>query len=388
MSLKINQSTIKNTAQQDVQGLIQLHQEGFTGVVDLVESMHQRIMSLGGLLSHNPNQTKGIPRLVYQSIRHISQLSFKASAMAIGAVQPWLPKVNDKSRNQWVSILNGVLGDHLVRTHNPLAIEMTWIHEGQAISPQQAALACQQQQAQPLFMIHGLCMNDQMWTRKQHNHGQLLAEEYELFPIYLRYNSGLAIHENGQQLAQMLNVFQQSMTTPFQMRFLCHSMGGLVMRSAIHTGLEKHSNWVQHIQQVLFLGTPHQGAVLEKSGHLLEYLISISPYSAPFLKITQIRSQGIKDLRQAKLTPSHQHVQLPKHISSHAFAASLSKQDKHKTQKGDGLVTVNSALGKHHDTSKSIHFDSDKQHLFIELSHLDLLSDKRVYDRLKLLMDE
>ena len=300
--------TIKpNSIQSDLKGINQLAEDGIVGVIDLVESMHQRIFSLGGLLNRGDlNKTTGLTRFIYQTIRTTTQLSIKGIDLALSQFTP--ASVEFKSshqRNQWISMLNGVMGDHLTATNNPLALKMSWHHQAASVTPQQMAKRCIELGGQPLLLIHGLCMNDQLWTRNGHDHGHELAKTKHIIPIYVRYNSGLAVYQNGQQLAQWLQPFLQALPAKTTCDVLCHSMGGLVMRSAMDIASKNNQTWHNRINKVAFLGTPHQGAVLEKTGNLIDYITSISPYSAPFTKLTKVRSHGIKNLRHGTVTEQH-----------------------------------------------------------------------------------
>ncbi|MCX7554030.1 hypothetical protein OS175_09085 [Marinicella sp. S1101] len=363
----------------------QLSKDGITGVVDLVESMHQRIYSLGGLLNQGDlNKTTGLTGLIYQSIRKTTQLSTHGVNLALQTFAPMLPfKVDDKKRTNWLSIMNGVIGDHLEQTDNPLAMDMSWHHRGQQLTPQQAAECCNRTPGKVLFLIHGLCMNDLQWSRQGHNHGQALAAEHNITTIYLRYNSGLAVYQNGHQLAAMMAEFVQALTDDKSIDVLCHSMGGLVLRSAMHVASMAAEEWLNKINKVIFLGTPHQGAVLEKTGNLIDYLISINPYSAPFAKLGHTRSHGIKNLRHGTVTKDHQIIQLPKQIKCYAFAASNAQNDAnilHKKWIGDGLVTVHSALGHHKNPEHEINFPQQHQLIFKNINHMNLLSDRGVFN--------
>lgn len=67
------------------------------------------------------------------------------------------------------------------------------------------------------------------------NHGERLAAELGLTPIYLRYNSGLHVSQNGRELALQLEQLLGHWPVPVEeVSVLAHSMGGLVMRSAAH----------------------------------------------------------------------------------------------------------------------------------------------------------
>jgi len=389
--LQQSQPIKTNRIQSDLKGINQLAEEGIVGLVDLVESMHQRILSLGGLLNLGDlNQTTGLTRFIYQTIRNTTQLSIKGIDFALSKFSPTLPRFeNSKQRQQWLAMINGVLGDHLTASNNPLALDMTWHYQGTAMSPKQVAQMCCEQEGQPLILIHGLCMNDQLWKRHGHDHGIELQKSNNMIPIYLRYNSGLAVYQNGLKLAHMLEQFFSALPPEKFCNVLCHSMGGLVMRSAMHVADECSHPWLEKISKAVFLGTPHQGAVLEKTGNLIDYIISINPYSAPLTKLVKIRSHGIKNLRHGTVTKDHQTIQLPSHVDCYAIAAStkdLGMGDAHHLHLkwiGDGLVSVDSALGGHKHPEREVLFKAKNKITFENVSHMSLLSNKKVFKRLQ-----
>lgn len=362
-------------------------------MVGLVESLHQRISTLGGLFNrYDLNKTSGLTCFIYKSIRKTTDISTLGINFALSTFSPFLPQIEEsKRRNQWFSILNGLIGDHLIATENPLAMGMTWHHDNQKISPEEAARICIEKNGQPLFLIHGLCMNDQLWNRNGHDHGEALKEGNQFTPIYIRYNTGLPIYKNGQQLAQMLKVYRDALNEEKQFHVLCHSMGGLVMRSALYHGEVLKHGWHRSLQKIIFLGTPHQGAVLEKTGNLIDYLVSINPYSAPFLKLTNLRSHGIKNLRLGTITQNHLSIQLPNNIKCYAFAAQTGTDKSHQLQQSlicDGLVSIDSALGRHRDSKKVIRFSTSNQFVFNQVNHMDLLSNHAVYTQIETILNQ
>ena len=50
---------------------------------------------------------------------------------------------------------------------------------------------------------------------------------------------------------------------------------------------------------------------------------------------------------------------------------------------GDGLVPLASALGKHKDASRQLAFAKDRQWIGYGMNHLDLLSRRSVYTRIR-----
>ena len=105
-----------------------------------------------------------------------------------------------------------------------------------------------------LLMVHGSCMNDIQWTRQNHNHGKIVAEELNKTLIYLNYNSGIHISSNGQNLNNSLEELVQNWPVPIEeLVIVAHSMGGLVTRSALYYGEQHEKNWTKHLKKVVFL---------------------------------------------------------------------------------------------------------------------------------------
>ena len=79
-------------------------------------------------------------------------------------------------------MLNGVLGDYLAETQNPLAIEMSLRHDGHPLELESEALraAFPQPAASCSCLLHGSCMNDLQWNRHGHDHGAALARDLGL----------------------------------------------------------------------------------------------------------------------------------------------------------------------------------------------------------------
>src|SRR5437763_41543 len=67
-----------------------------------------------------------------------------------------------------------------------------------------------------VVLIHGLCMNDLQWQREGHDHGAALARDLGYTPLYLHYNSGLHISENGRQFAQLLETLIAHWPSPVE----------------------------------------------------------------------------------------------------------------------------------------------------------------------------
>jgi pimeloyl-ACP methyl ester carboxylesterase len=201
-------------------------------------------------------------------------------------------------------------------------------------------------------------------------------------PLYLHYNSGLAIASNGRALAAMLESLLANWPMPVdELVIMGHSMGGLVARSACHYAQQQAHAWPMHLSKLVFLGTPHHGAPLERGGHGLDRAMALSPYTMPFTRLTTARSAGITDLRHGRVAAEQDVVPLPAGVECYAVAAVRAAQRNALGERwiGDGLVPLDSALGRHRDGTKSLAFATSRQWVGYGMGHFDLLNRPEVY---------
>jgi pimeloyl-ACP methyl ester carboxylesterase len=238
-----------------------------------------------------------------------------------------------------------------------------------------------------LLLVHGLCMNDLHWRRDGHDHGAALADETGGIALYLRYNSGLSVCENGRALSALLDTLLPHWPCPVEeLTILGHSMGGLLARSACFHAAQGGHTWLERLRRLVFLGTPHHGAPLERGGQRLDQVLNLSPYSAPLARLGKARSAGIQDLRHGTITiGGPDFVPLPAGVECFAAAAALGSKRNLLAERlvGDGLVPLDSALGLHRDAARTLAIANSNQWIGYEMGHLELLSRPEVYAQLK-----
>ena len=392
----------------DLRGAARLATEATAGLTDLVEAMHERIARLPGSALPSPaGRTRGITGLVYKTVRGVTRVVGGSVDALLALLTPALaadetPNTPNPEREAIVAALNGVLGDHLVASANPLATSMAFRRDGRPLSLARAALVQQLPDAGPrlLVLLHGLCMNDLQWQREGHDHGAALARTCGYTPVYLLYNSGLHVSTNGQALAQQLEALLEAWPLPVERCVLLgHSMGGLLARSALHHAALAGQRWPSRVTDLVCLGTPHHGAPLERAGHWVDIVLGATPYAAPFARLGQLRSGGITDLRHGNLLEAdwaghdrfsggadrRQPVPLPDAIRCHTLAASIGERtgDMKDRLMGDGLVPLDSALGHHKDPARCLAFTEQRQWVGYRMNHLELLNRAEVFAQLE-----
>ena len=387
----------------DLRGLSRLAVDATLGITDLVEAIHQTIAATAGIGGKKAaGRTSGITGLVYRSVRGTTRLVGGGLDAAFGTLlRPAFAGRVSPRRETMLAALNGVFGDHLADTGNPLAIRMSLRQAGHTLQLDRAALAAQLPDAggRLLVLVHGLCMNDLQWRHGGHDHGEVLAQALGFTPLYLHYNSGRHVSQNGRDFALLLEGLLAQWPVPVrELAIVGHSMGGLVARSAAHQAVQAGVAWPAHLKKWAFLGTPHHGAPLERGGRLVDSALGISRYAAPFARLGKARSAGITDLRfgnlqdadwqgrdrHAQRRDDRQPTPLPAGVDTLLVAATQSAQraDTFAAMRGDGLVPVASALGVHRRAVHTLAVPASRQLVVTSANHWDLLSRAEVADAL------
>jgi hypothetical protein len=373
----------------DLRGWARLGIDAVVGVTDLVESMHATIARLAPPIGRSgPGRTRGLTGLVYRAVRGTTRLVGGGLDAALAAlVREIAPGADSSRREAVVAAVNGIAGDHLEASGNPLAIPMRLRVGGVPIDASVGPPPGLGDGRRLLVMIHGLCMNDLQWARAGHDHGAALAREAGWTPLRLHYNTGRRVAASGRELAALLEGLLARWPVPVEaIAIVGHSMGGLVARAACDAAVAAGHRWPDRLSALVFLGTPHHGAPLERGGHLLERVLGLSPYAAPFARLGGARSAGITDLRHGAVrddAPSARgarvaQVPLPAGVAAYAVAATRSPPQGSGRLAGDGLVPVASALGDHRDPRRALGIPEHHRLVIRSANHWDLLDRPEV----------
>src|SRR5437867_183697 len=202
----------------DLSGFQRLGNDAVIGLTDLVEAMHHTVARTPGVLGKPPiGRTTGITGLVYKSVRGVTRLVGVSLDALLSTLAPLLEdRPSSEEREAILAALNGVFGDYLVASGNPLASAMQVRRTGIPVVITRAALtaAYPQPRRKIVVLIHGLCMNDLQWTRKGHNHGAALAHDLGYAPVYLHYNTGQHISTNGREFGNLMETLLHQWPEP------------------------------------------------------------------------------------------------------------------------------------------------------------------------------
>ena len=126
----------------DALGLGRLAMDAADGLTALVEHLHTSILETPGIAPLGQGVTGGVTRLVYRGVRGAIRLT-GAGVGGAAALVSAKPDDRPASRRREVALaaLNGVVGDHLAKTGNPLALTMRFRRDGRALALDGHALA-------------------------------------------------------------------------------------------------------------------------------------------------------------------------------------------------------------------------------------------------------
>src|ERR1700722_15220148 len=309
-----------------------------------------------------------------------------------------------------LAILNGAVGDYLARTGNGLATPTTLlarIGAGRPLTLERAALVrdCPGASGRVALFVHGLMSTETIWEMSDGSgdYGARLARDLGFTPVYLRYNSGLAIADNGARLSTELEAFAGAYPVPIEELVLVgHSMGGLVIRSASHLARLENRRWLSLVRRAIYVGTPHLGAPLERAGRTIARVLRAidDPYTRLVGELADLRSDGVKDLGDAVLRHEDRVTDTPKTVARESsvklrdprhpvpllpeiqhflVAGSLSEEPAGLAALfGDALVSVRSATDGLVDPTRDVLPPSHVK-IFGGLGHMTLAHDPAVY---------
>ncbi len=381
-----------------LRGAAHLARDAVTGTTDVVEAAHAAVTRRRKV----GDRKRGIAGLVYRVIRAVTRGVSRAVDGTLAAAERVHPDAFDGPpgdvQDAAVAALNGVVGDRLAAEGNPLATVSQIRLDGETLDldgldgvPNPSGVL--------LVHVHGLCMHDGQWGDEHHDPRAALARALGATALAVRYNSGRHVSESGRDVAALLDRVVTGWPVPVcRLVLVGHSMGGLVLRSALAVGAQAGHGWLARDVSLVALGTPHHGAPLERIGTVVDAMLEATRWSAPVARVGQIRSAGVTDLRWGSVADgdwagrdrfergpdARRPVPLPDGVPVYLVAATTGngRGGVRDQTWGDGLVPLDSALGRHPDPARDLGVPADRTRVFSRMTHFELLRRPEVTDQL------
>jgi len=399
--------------------------------VELVRGVHEAIAGrifgmLGNVAAPVRRSHDEIARAVYSAVAGVHRVVplAVASGAALAGREPSsgaqlvggqkVARISDSRVGSFaLGVLNGIRGDSLAGEGNELALPMTFRHgeDDLTFTRRQLESAFPRASTKVAVFVHGLCETDRSWfgsrrasqdTATTTAYGQQLHSDLGITPLYLRYNTGLHVSDNGRDLAQMLTRVVDAWPRRVEEIVLVgHSMGGLVLRSACHQASQQDEPWVDLVRHVFCLGTPHLGSHVEQGANVVGWALARLPETRPFAKVLNSRSAGIKDMRFGSLSESDwsgrdpdaflenrcEEVPFLPGADYYFIGVTVTRDARHPlgVMFGDLLVRFASASGN--GRRRVLPFEIEKGRHVGGLHHFHLLTHPAVYEQIRTWLD-
>lgn len=300
-----------------------------------------------------------------------------------------------------LAALTGLIGDRL-------DAEQSDLQEPTAVRVGGRVVACDPDSLRHAFptatpriavFLHGLMETELAWRPSlADGYGARLRRDAAITPVFVRFNTGLHISDNGRSLARLLDALVAGWPLPVRtIALVGHSMGGLVARSACHYGAQEGAAWAPRVRHIVSLGSPHLGAPIAQAVHVASAALHAVPETRPLSGLLRRRSAGIRDLRHGSLVDEdwldadpdalrgRAVTEVPLHpTATHCFvAATITRSARHPLGRlvGDLLVLEHSASGC--GRRRRIGFDPDDGLHVGGAHHFALLCHPAVYAQLR-----
>ncbi len=319
-------------------------------------------------------------------------------------------------RDDAQAVLNGLFGDALEHGDSRMATPMTVQAAGTLLpldraTPRELIAECVPNASPSIcLLVHGLMSTESVWeypADASTTYGTLLASDHGVTPLALRYNTGRHISTNGKELAATLNRLVRAWPVRVkEINLIGHSMGGLVVRSALHYArsqrpLGRHlpvgRRWTSKVRRVVLIGTPNTGASLEVIVNTLSTALWALPIPATRLIGLGLdrRSAGIQDLRFGSIVDDdwlehdpaartrknpHRPLRMPR-ARFLTIAGTVTRNPDHPVARaiGDALVTPASASGTIGRIELEERFPGATSQVFPKLNHIALAHHPEAY---------
>jgi pimeloyl-ACP methyl ester carboxylesterase len=392
---------------EEVAALGEVAGEAVAGVARHIRDLHEGIAervwrSVGTMATPVQAVHDRVAGGIYGGVSSSLSSAARVGARAISArTSPQAPSLQRSPAARFaVGALNGAFGDKLDQRGNALAWPMTLRRHGREVEVNRAALAAAypQRTGRLAVFVHGLCETEEAWQWGTGvPYGERLGTELGYAPLYVRYNTGRHISDNGRALGDLLDrVVAAWPVEVHEIALIGHSMGGLVSRSACYYHAD--SDWTGKVRHVFTLGSPHRGAPLELAAYAACSALRRLPETRAYSVALNHRSAGIKDLGrgylvdedwrdndpEAFLTRTGQEVPFLPTANHYFVAATLTRDANARVGRMMGdLLVLRASAWAHEGRGQKLRFPVDHYSHVGGVNHFELVNHPAIYEQIR-----
>ncbi|WP_238220530.1 esterase/lipase family protein [Tsukamurella pulmonis] len=417
-------NAVRDRRRAEVRALAELGCSEIAGTADGVHGVHRAISDrvfryvrrgVGPAVAPVRALHDGITDGVYATIGTVARTVGRVAS--VGADWPGERPPSETARGAaLIGAVLGLIGDDLEAQGSPLAadpvtvrVDGAVVHLGDGPVPPgrlDPTEVFDGATGRVVVLLHGLTETENAWGvggLEADDYGVRLAVDLGYTPVYVRYNSGRHISDNGRDVAELIERLVEAWPVPVEdIVLLGHSMGGLVARSAAHSADGAVMAWPAAVSATVSLGTPHLGAPLEQAAHYGSAALMAVPETAPFGRLLRRRSAGIRDLRGGSIVDEDwcdrdadalgravaAEVPLLDSADHYFVAATVTRSGANPVGRliGDGLVLAPSAAGR--GKARRIGFAAEAGMHLGGAHHFTLLRSDAVYQQVLRWLDQ
>lgn len=319
------------------------------------------------------------------------------------------PSVHDGPRARHVVALGlGLRGDTVARDAGSLAPPMHVRHDGQSVplTPEDIAATLPRVTSRVVVFVHGLFETERSWNLgapERPSYATRLADQLDVTPVMLRYNTGLRISDNAMSLSTLLDELIEAWPVPIErIALVGHSMGGLVIHGALAAAADAAEAgarplWTDLVTDTVALGSPHHGSAIARGVADATHTLNRSPKGRWLADFLRYRSVGLRDLMHGNVVAAdweghdpddrddRRTHPLPAPGISHYAVVGLMAGGRAPEPVADWLgdLVVSGESASHRlDDPDRCRFGVDRVAVVTGIGHFALLNSNRVYDHL------
>lgn len=320
------------------------------------------------------------------------------------------PSVHDGPRARHAVALGlGLRGDTVAADAASLALDMHVRHDGLQVplTPEGIAQTLPRVTPDVVVFLHGLFETERSWNlgaATRAPYADRLADELDLTPVMVRYNTGLRISDNARALSGLLDELVRAWPVPVERIVLVgHSMGGLVIHGALAVAVDAAESgspveWIERVTDTVALGSPHHGSAIARGVAGAAESLGRRTQGRWLADFLGYRSAGLRDLMHGNIVAAdweghdvddrldRRTHPLPAPGISHYAVVGLLTAGLLPERTADWLgdLVVDGGSASHRlDDAERCRFGVDRVAVVTGVGHFDLLNHSGVYGHLR-----